>query len=99
MAASIGTGLLLKGLIAALFPVAAAVLFLGFTGEWFDRATWQRLHVVSRDSDRSRHRSALAYFGDAAKSAVLRFHDAQRARANIAASSGSTSSTSTCCDS
>jgi 4-amino-4-deoxy-L-arabinose transferase-like glycosyltransferase len=45
MAASIGTGLLLKGLIAALFPVAAAVLFLGFTGEWKSRATWQRLHV------------------------------------------------------
>src|SRR5512143_106768 len=32
MAAAIGTGLLLKGLIAALFPVAAAVLFLAFGG-------------------------------------------------------------------
>ena len=45
MAAAIGTGLLLKGLIAALFPVAAAVLFLGFTGEWRSRETWKRLHV------------------------------------------------------
>jgi len=45
MAASIGTGLLLKGLIAALFPVAAMVLFLVFTREWRSRETWQRLHV------------------------------------------------------
>ncbi|MCU1335011.1 MAG: glycosyl transferase, family 39 [Bryobacterales bacterium] len=45
MAASIGTGLLLKGLIAAVFPVAAALLFLGFTGEWRSRETWRRLHV------------------------------------------------------
>jgi len=46
MAAAIGTGLLLKGLIAALFPVAAAVLFLGFTGAWRSRETWKRLHVI-----------------------------------------------------
>jgi len=45
MAAAVGTGLLLKGLIAALFPVAAAVLYLGFSGEWRVRATWQRLHL------------------------------------------------------
>ncbi len=45
MAAAIGTGLLLKGLIAVLFPVAAMVLFLAFTGEWKSRQAWQRLHV------------------------------------------------------
>jgi hypothetical protein len=45
MAASIGTGLLLKGLIAAVFPIAAMVLFLGFTGEWKSRQAWGRLHV------------------------------------------------------
>ncbi len=49
MAAAIGTGLLLKGLIAAVFPVAAALLFLAFTGEWRSRETrwesWKRLHV------------------------------------------------------
>jgi 4-amino-4-deoxy-L-arabinose transferase-like glycosyltransferase len=45
MAAAIGTGLLLKGLIAALFPIAAMVLFLTFTGEWRSRAAWGRLHV------------------------------------------------------
>src|SRR2546430_1965118 len=46
MAASIGTGLLLKGLIAAVFPIAAMVLFLGFSGEWKSRQAWKRLHVV-----------------------------------------------------
>jgi 4-amino-4-deoxy-L-arabinose transferase-like glycosyltransferase len=45
MAAAMGTGLLLKGLIAALFPVATVVLFLIFTGEWRSRETWRRLHL------------------------------------------------------
>ena len=45
MAAAIGTGLLLKGLIAAVFPIAAMLLFLGFTGEWKSRDSWRRLHV------------------------------------------------------
>ena len=43
MAASIGTGLLLKGLIAALFPIAAALLYLGFTRQFFSREAWRRL--------------------------------------------------------
>ena len=47
MGASIGVGLLLKGLIAALFPVAAAGLFLVFTGQLFARRTWQRLSPLS----------------------------------------------------
>jgi len=33
MAAAIGAGLLLKGLIAAVFPVAAALLYLAFAGQ------------------------------------------------------------------
>lgn len=45
MAAAIGIGLLLKGLIAALFPIAAMLLFLGFTGEWKSLKSWRRLHV------------------------------------------------------
>ena len=44
MAASIGTGLLLKGLIAALFPIAAALLYLAFTRQLALRETWRRLH-------------------------------------------------------
>ena len=44
MAASIGVGLLLKGLIAAVFPVAAALLFLAFTRQLFLQETWRRIH-------------------------------------------------------
>ncbi|MEO8027980.1 MAG: glycosyltransferase family 39 protein, partial [Bryobacteraceae bacterium] len=43
-AAAIGTGLLLKGLIAAVFPVAGALLFLLVERRLFDRTTWRRLH-------------------------------------------------------
>jgi 4-amino-4-deoxy-L-arabinose transferase-like glycosyltransferase len=41
--AAIGTGLLLKGLIAAVIPVAAAGLYLLVTRQLFVRRTWQRL--------------------------------------------------------
>jgi 4-amino-4-deoxy-L-arabinose transferase-like glycosyltransferase len=42
MWASIGVGLLLKGLIAAVFPVAAGVLYL-----FFAKADWRRLRPIS----------------------------------------------------
>lgn len=42
-AGAIGTGLLLKGLIAAVFPVGAAVIYLVVTGAWRERRTWQRI--------------------------------------------------------
>ena len=44
MAASIGTGLMLKGLIAALFPIGAALLYLAFTRQLASRDVWHRLH-------------------------------------------------------
>ncbi len=44
--ASIAIGLLLKGLIAFLFPGAAAVLFLVFTNQLFAVETWRRLRIV-----------------------------------------------------
>jgi 4-amino-4-deoxy-L-arabinose transferase-like glycosyltransferase len=47
MAASIGTGLLLKGLIAALFPIAGALLYLAFSRQLTARSTWQRLRPFS----------------------------------------------------
>ncbi len=47
MAAGIGTGLLLKGLIAAVFPIAAALLYLAFSHQLMSRRTWQRLRVFS----------------------------------------------------
>ena len=47
MAASIGAGLLLKGLIAALFPIAGALLYLFFSKQLFQRSTWRRLQIFS----------------------------------------------------
>ncbi|HXI41828.1 MAG TPA: glycosyltransferase family 39 protein [Bryobacteraceae bacterium] len=47
MWAALGTGLLLKGLIAIVFPVAAGVLFLLITRQLFLRKTWHLMHPVA----------------------------------------------------
>ena len=47
MWAAVGTGLLLKGLVAALFPAASALLYLGLTRQLFVRRTWRRLRPFS----------------------------------------------------
>jgi 4-amino-4-deoxy-L-arabinose transferase-like glycosyltransferase len=47
MWAAMGTGLLLKGLIAAVFPVAAGLLYLGLTRQLAVRATWRKLRPIS----------------------------------------------------
>jgi 4-amino-4-deoxy-L-arabinose transferase-like glycosyltransferase len=47
VAASLGTGLLLKSLIAVVFPVAAAIIYLFVTHQLFSIETWRRLHVFS----------------------------------------------------
>jgi 4-amino-4-deoxy-L-arabinose transferase-like glycosyltransferase len=39
----LGTGLLLKGLIAVAFPVAAGLAYMALTGQLFSRAAWRRL--------------------------------------------------------
>ncbi|MBM3727012.1 MAG: glycosyltransferase family 39 protein [Acidobacteria bacterium] len=44
MAACIGAGLLLKGLIAAVFPLAAALLYLAVTRQF---SAWRKLHPFS----------------------------------------------------
>ena len=41
--ASVGAGILFKGLIAAVFPLAAAFLYLLFAGKLMERETWRRL--------------------------------------------------------
>ena len=46
MAAAIGTGLLLKGLIAAVFPIASALLYLTITKQITKRETWRRLGIL-----------------------------------------------------
>lgn len=47
LAASMGTGLLLKSLIAIVFPVAAALIYLIVTKQLFVPRTWQRLRPFS----------------------------------------------------
>jgi 4-amino-4-deoxy-L-arabinose transferase-like glycosyltransferase len=47
LAASLGTGLLLKSLIGVLFPVAAGIIYLFLTHQLFSARTWKRLHPIS----------------------------------------------------
>jgi 4-amino-4-deoxy-L-arabinose transferase-like glycosyltransferase len=47
LAASLGTGLLLKSLVAIVFPIAGAVIYLFLTKQFFVRRTWQRLRPIS----------------------------------------------------
>ncbi len=42
---SLGSGLLLKGLIAVLFPVLAVAAFLLITRQLFSWSTWRKLHL------------------------------------------------------
>ena len=44
LAASLATGVLLKGLIGLVFPLGAVFSYLLFTRGLFNRKTWQRLH-------------------------------------------------------
>src|SRR6202161_169920 len=46
-AASLGIGLLLKSLGGIVFPIAAAVIYLYATKQFFVRRTWQRLRPIS----------------------------------------------------
>src|SRR5215470_7150546 len=47
LAASLGTGLLLKSLVALVFPVAAALIYLLLTKQLFLQRTWKRLRPLS----------------------------------------------------
>jgi 4-amino-4-deoxy-L-arabinose transferase-like glycosyltransferase len=47
LAASLGTGLLLKSLVAVVFPIAAAVIYLFVTRQFFSARTWKRLHPIT----------------------------------------------------
>jgi 4-amino-4-deoxy-L-arabinose transferase-like glycosyltransferase len=47
LAASLGTGLLLKSLVGIVFPVAAALIYLLVSKQLFSRRTWRRLRPVS----------------------------------------------------
>jgi len=47
LAVSLGLGLLLKSLVAIVFPVFTALIYLGVTHQLFVRQTWKRLHPIS----------------------------------------------------
>jgi 4-amino-4-deoxy-L-arabinose transferase-like glycosyltransferase len=47
LAASLGVGLLLKSLIAVVFPLAAGCIYLWITHQFFSANTWRRLHPFS----------------------------------------------------
>ena len=47
LAVSLGVGLLLKSLIAVVFPLGAGLVYLFFTHQLFSRRTWQRLRPLS----------------------------------------------------
>ena len=47
LAASLGTGLLLKSLVAVVFPLATGLIFLLVTRQLFLARTWKRLHPFS----------------------------------------------------
>ncbi len=46
-AASLGTGLLLKSLIAIVFPIAAIVIYMSGTRQIFSARVWKRLRPIS----------------------------------------------------
>src|SRR6202140_1178058 len=47
LAVSIGTGVMLKSLIGAVFPIATGVLYLFATKQFFVARTWKRLRPIS----------------------------------------------------
>jgi len=47
LAASLGVGVMLKGLIALVAPVGGVILYLALTRQLFSRAVWKRLRVFT----------------------------------------------------
>ena len=47
LAASLGVGILLKGLIAVVVPIGGGLLYLAVTRQIFSASVWKRLHVLS----------------------------------------------------
>ena len=47
LATCFGVGLLIKSLVAVIFPAGAAVIYLALTRELFSARTWKRLHPVT----------------------------------------------------
>ena len=62
--ASLGVGLLLKSLVAIVFPIAAGLLFLAFTRQLLSRKTWKRLHPIGGNCRSLVNSRPMARFSD-----------------------------------
>jgi len=47
LAASLGVGLMLKGLIAVVVPIGGVTMYLALTRQIFSRGVWKRLHLLT----------------------------------------------------
>ena len=47
LSASLGVGLLLKGLIAVVFPIGGILVYLAVTRQLFTVSVWRKLHILS----------------------------------------------------
>ncbi len=99
LAACIGTGLLLKSLIGALFPVASGVIYLLLTRQFFVRRTWQRLRPVQRSAHRSWQSQCPGTSSPPSAIRLISTSQCRACRASITASCGSFSSMSSYSDS
>ena len=99
MAASLGLGLLLKGLIAVVFPVAAACSIFCFTRSLFSRADLEAAEAVVAGIAIMLAIAAPWHVLATLRNPPYFVSRCIAARANITASSGFSSSTSNCCDS
>ena len=80
LAASLGVGLLLKSLIALVFPLGAAILYLLITRQLFSAATWKRFYPWSSVAIMLLIAAPWHILATLAKSAHLCFYPAQRQR-------------------
>ena len=96
LGACMGTGLLLKGLIAIAFPVLAGLAYMAVTRQLFSLASWKRLHLVLAVVVALVIALPGMCWQQFATRHTLHF-PCTADRANIAASSGSTSATNICC--
>ena len=71
MAASLGVSLLFKSLVGVVFPIAAALIYLGITRQFFSGKVWKALHPLSGALVVLADRRALAHPGRAAQSSLI----------------------------
>ena len=78
LAASLGVGLLLKSLIAVVFPVGAAIVYLLITHQLFSARIWKAAAFFQRRVNRPGDCCALAHSCDDSEPSVFCVYAAQR---------------------